>query len=851
MTDIKTNAIPHRLKNVNKEHPYVSGARDIYDDVKGKSQEQVNKDVDDAILAEKNRAEAVEALHQNEINALDNQNYYTVEATQADTTIASVMARAGVVPQVDTVYRVGKWDGTQYDVTVYSEYAYNIIEGSGEWKLLDVKSYGIDDVPTAGSENLVKSGGIYPIKRHLDFHLEQTENIFTIEGQVEGVIDPSGNILISAQLPGVYTTDFIPVEANTEYMISVDGARRIQQVVGFYNGTSFISRVIGDSTATFTTPLDCTHVRVSSEYKAGKVGFAEKMSITKGNTYPYIPSKRLDDVEVDGIRELDFRVLKLSGCIDKYAISRIIINSSNVWAIMNYTKAFIIPVNAGDNLYLYNGNSRNTIFAFLKDNYTTNGASPAFDYKYIEVEDPDTGEITTEIETDEHGNPIVDTRRTLIAGSFFAGKIPPQTKYLYLLAVGVLNSQPIYALPTVVKIGNIVYNNVTEEQDNNIEEYTTLFFDDFNEPLSNIWTLHTVEPNPTGAGNKYNSRFKTTSDNAYTKDSCLVMKCSKSATAEDGKYTYKEYDAEAQDVIEKVGDVQYIASYISSCDKLAITKGRVSARIKFSKDITDGMFPGGFWTFGQNNTWPYAHEMDIIESAASVSSVDKTASDGTFIPKGSHCSEISCRLHCRTANVEDLYKATMQKIAWAIYNQGVFDYEKVFINKLDVTQWHTYTAEWDEESITYFIDDKLIISYSAQELGAIDANGNIGFFYPQDLRFNLKAFSTSVGNDGYMFVDWVKAEVKDLTPCISITQEDINLNVNSSVYLNPTFNSGCSNRAFSVYVEDSDIVRYDKYLNDKSQMMAHRLVGVSAGSTNVTITSADGGASCTFVVIVL
>lgn len=149
MTEIKTTKIPRRQKCVDKDHPYTGGARDIYDDVKEKSQEQVNKDVDDTF-----------ALHQSEINALDSQNYYTVEATQADTTIGSVMSRAGVIPQINTLYRVGKWDGTQYDATVYSEYAYNIIGESGEWKLLDVKSYGIDDEPTDGSNNLVKSSGV-------------------------------------------------------------------------------------------------------------------------------------------------------------------------------------------------------------------------------------------------------------------------------------------------------------------------------------------------------------------------------------------------------------------------------------------------------------------------------------------------------------------------------------------------------------------------------------------------------------------------------------------------------------------------------------------------------------------
>lgn len=57
MTEIKTNAIPHRLKNVNKEHPYVSGARDIYDDELEMTQEQINA----SIIA---RIEALEQANQ-------------------------------------------------------------------------------------------------------------------------------------------------------------------------------------------------------------------------------------------------------------------------------------------------------------------------------------------------------------------------------------------------------------------------------------------------------------------------------------------------------------------------------------------------------------------------------------------------------------------------------------------------------------------------------------------------------------------------------------------------------------------------------------------------------------------
>jgi len=82
----------------------VTRTQHIFDDAKGKSQAEVNKDVDDTL-----------ALHQSEINAFNNQNYVTVDSFNA-------LPASG---SADTVYRVSNWDGTQVDETCYSEYAWN------------------------------------------------------------------------------------------------------------------------------------------------------------------------------------------------------------------------------------------------------------------------------------------------------------------------------------------------------------------------------------------------------------------------------------------------------------------------------------------------------------------------------------------------------------------------------------------------------------------------------------------------------------------------------------------------------------------------------------------------------
>ena len=56
----------------------------------------------------------------------------------------------------DTIYRVANYDGTQVASDKYAEYAWS----GTQYKLLDVKEYGIDEEPIVGSRNPVQSGGV-------------------------------------------------------------------------------------------------------------------------------------------------------------------------------------------------------------------------------------------------------------------------------------------------------------------------------------------------------------------------------------------------------------------------------------------------------------------------------------------------------------------------------------------------------------------------------------------------------------------------------------------------------------------------------------------------------------------
>ena len=129
------------------ESGIIANANQIYDDVQQKAQETINSEliaavgtggsvdsrIASAVAAETSRAQEAEANRytknetytKEELNNLittPNQKYVSVTATDQTTAVTDVLPAIGLA---DTVYRVGNWDGSQYDVTKYSEYAWN------------------------------------------------------------------------------------------------------------------------------------------------------------------------------------------------------------------------------------------------------------------------------------------------------------------------------------------------------------------------------------------------------------------------------------------------------------------------------------------------------------------------------------------------------------------------------------------------------------------------------------------------------------------------------------------------------------------------------------------------------
>jgi hypothetical protein len=93
----------------------------------------VDSRIASAVATETSRAQEAEAdrytknetYTKEEVNNLIttlNQEYVSVTATDQTTAVTDVLPAIGLA---NTVYRVGSWDGSQYDVTKYSEYAWN------------------------------------------------------------------------------------------------------------------------------------------------------------------------------------------------------------------------------------------------------------------------------------------------------------------------------------------------------------------------------------------------------------------------------------------------------------------------------------------------------------------------------------------------------------------------------------------------------------------------------------------------------------------------------------------------------------------------------------------------------
>lgn len=179
----------------------VAAASAIKDKSRNKTQEAINGDVEQALNFQTSR-----------IDALTDENFVTYIATSSTTNVESLLPATG---SAGIVYRIANWNGTQYDSTTFSEYAWD----TSQYKLLNVKNYNLaestdfdepDDeqktkIPTVGA--ILGTNGLLPPdgKPNID------TNSGSIEDKVNAVIDclrlMIPNIVFHAGTPFVSPTE--------------------------------------------------------------------------------------------------------------------------------------------------------------------------------------------------------------------------------------------------------------------------------------------------------------------------------------------------------------------------------------------------------------------------------------------------------------------------------------------------------------------------------------------------------------------------------------------------------------------------------------------------------------------
>lgn len=246
----------------------------------------------------------------------------------------------------------------------------------------------------------------------------------------------------------------------------------------------------------------------------------------------------------------------------------------------------------------------------------------------------------------------------------------------------------------------MLVNEVETAGTNN--EYKLIYKDEFNTTRlnKNSWEVMI------GDGSKYGvSRWGNSEEQFYREDNLKFSDGSLVITAkrEDGRNDTKS--------------LNYTSGRIRSAKKIAYKYGRIEARL--SCPIGYGLWPA-FWMLPESSTpyggWPNSGEIDIMEAKGRLPEVI----DGTIHfakPNGSHTWENGTYL----------------------FPQGE-----------NITQYHTYAVEWEENEIRWYADGNLYFTANANENSWTMKEETGEFPAPFDQEFHI-LFNMAVGGnyDGF------------------------------------------------------------------------------------------------------
>lgn len=325
-----------------------------------------------------------------------------------------------------------------------------------------------------------------------------------------------------------------------------------------------------------------------------------------------------------------------------------------------------------------------------------------------------------------------------------------------------------------------------------------IFYDDFNNPYlnKNVWCMEIGT-----------TRNKTIEEEYYREENVSV---------ENGclKITAKKEEFEGK---------QWTSGAIQSIKGLQFGLGtRITAKIRL-ENCGDGAWPA-FWSYGgqlnyKRQSWPVNGEIDIFE-----------------LWKQNGSGYATTALHYGGSNPS----------VYSNINLKYFD-----------NNWHIWSMEWIENSISVYCDDELVYTFDTSEL--LDSDGYSCFNdkeVNQRLVFNIaidkNKLSDNAPDEMYMYVDYVKVEAINFKKSnyLQFESSNITCNVGDEIVVIALPDVECSDKTVLWNVEDETIIEHKyKQLDWISYGYYGTFIALKSGTTSITVTDKYGNSdTCTIIV---
>ncbi|TQM51322.1 glycosyl hydrolase family 16 [Arcticibacter tournemirensis] len=213
-------------------------------------------------------------------------------------------------------------------------------------------------------------------------------------------------------------------------------------------------------------------------------------------------------------------------------------------------------------------------------------------------------------------------------------------------------------------------------------------------------------------------------DNAFCDSGLLIIEARKEM------FPNPRYSESRTDWRSGRRNVEYTSSSINTRGLHNWKYGRFVMRGRI--DISPGMWPA-FWTLGISRPWPSNGEIDIMEYY-----------------KGNILANIACGTQVKN------------KAKWYSKTKAVKDFQDPSWS----SKFHIWRMDWDQNSISLFVDDELLNKVTLDDLVNVDGSGFNPFRQPHYILLNLAIGGDNGGDpSGTIFprrfeVDYVRVYQK-------------------------------------------------------------------------------------------